>query len=248
METAKCDHTVTTKSLSGGVNIYECANCGQQVEYSLDKYKQIPPKVLRLGRIGHNIVLPDPSYRLALGSIDREDLRVVLAGKGKTAAPELKATPPQSAKPGETPGIRPKETAARLKWYRQWKKAMIDDLVTMSFEDFIAKWEPLGVNSYMIARLRYDKYYKKKMAEPAPAAAEKPKRKKMAEPAPAAAEKPKRKNPGPKTKPKGEPLSVPAPAGLPPLPEWDPEWPTPVKLKWLEVYEKILCRGGKDVD
>ena len=302
METAQCKHQAAQKSLSLAADVEECTFCHQQVRYSPDKFRTSRPIVIKLGRIGTKIVLPDPTHRLQLNSLDMEDLRAARGAPAEGPSAKTEKEPekqlpsmrpegqrarqkwyrryrtamisdlvtlgedgflqkwgefgvkhsmlprlkrdryyknlkekmaeqigegivPSPSPAGEkTPEMRPEETKARVVWYRKHKKAMIDDLISLGKDGFIEKWDKFGVKSRLISHLKTDPYYKKMIKEHPPS--------------PAADSKPLHKKPGPK--PKGA-VSLKGPVSLP---EWNESWPIPVKLKWLEVCEKLADRGG----
>lgn len=242
METTTCKHKPTSRSLVMGANVEECTLCHQQVKYTMDRYQSSHPIVIKLGRIGDKIVLPDPSHKLELGAQDALDLHRAKESKGAKAKPKRKPEP-QSAAAGElmvdqvNPTMRPKDTYGKMKWFKKYKKPMIHDLVKLGDGPFVKAWEKFGVNNHMLPHLKKEKIYLqlKAEAEAAPAAA------------PESKSAPKKSSPKSKTKSKVRQGGTPPPPHpvLPSLPEWKDDWPTPVKLEWLETYKAVVSKGGQ---
>lgn len=216
METAECKHATTIKSLTHGQDVEECGVCHQQILRSTDKYRRIPPAVLRLGRIGNKVVLPDPTHKLQLGKIDREDLAAVVV----TAPEETRERTEKVPQKQLVPSKRPEDPKARAAWYGFHKKEMIDDLIALGKGGFMQKWGEFGIKSRMISHLKTEPYYKDQVKKAAPGAPSSP----SAVP----------------QFPKGERES----AGLPPLPPWNDTWTPEVQTRWLEAYKIMLTQGG----
>lgn len=216
METTTCKHRPTSKSLAMGANVEECTICRQQVRYSPDKYRSSSPTVIQLGRIGDKIVLPDPTHKLELNSLDKEALQ-------RARGIQVGEAEPEEAEPAK-PTVRPGDPKGRAKWYHKYRKPMIRDLVNLGEEGFLKVWGPVGVTRYMFPHLKNEVLYQRLMeVRPAVPAGE-------------------RKQPGPK--PGAKPAaSKPAPgqsSGLPPLPPWNDKWPKEVQVEWLRSYRLLI--------
>lgn len=162
METTECKHRTTVTSLLHGIELEECGICHQHVTKHVDKLTK--PTVTKLGRIGDRIVLPSPDYRLQLSFQDQADL----------AAAQQRAKIPAAAQQNviEAPGRPGKEDPkARRQWFRDNKKEMIDDLLSLGKDAFLKKWK---VTPKLISPLKRDKYYKQKAAQAPSAAARVP--------------------------------------------------------------------------
>lgn len=239
METTTCKHKPTSRSLVMGANVEECTLCHQQVKYTMDRYQSSHPTIIKLGRIGDKIVPPDPSHKLELGAQDALDLQSATGPAGPEAKPELNYRS-RLRSSGELmvdqvkPTARPKDTYGKMKWFKNFKKAMIHDLVKLGDRKFVKAWEKFGANNHMLPHLKKEKLYLQLKAEAEATQA-------------AAAESKPSPKPSPKSKRKtkvrqGAP--PPPPLLLPSLPDWNEDWPTPVKIQWLEAYKAALPPKG----
>lgn len=219
MKTVECQHEAKTKKGGGDVTISTCVKCGQEVIYPTNKLRT--PVVKKIGRIGDRIVLPNPEFRLQLKPQDKKDLAAADEGP-----PEKEPAEPPAETPAVNPTERPSDPAARLKWYKKNKKAMIEDLLTLGKDGFLEKWPVPG---QQISHLKSDPYYKKRAEELGLPTG--PPRQKPAKPG-AKADKP----------PKA--MKV-VPAVLPQLPPWNDNWDPKVQLRWLAIYEKKLALEAK---
>lgn len=153
METVTCQHRATIKSLGHGIELEECGICHQKIQRNVDKLK-LWPTVTQLGRIDGKIVLPNPDYKLVLLPRDQADL----------AAAKATTKPAAIESPTKSPADRPKDQKGRLKWYKDHKKEMIDDLITMGKKAFLKKW---SVPPQLLSHLQSDEYYEERKAPPA---------------------------------------------------------------------------------
>ncbi len=161
METIECKHREHVKSAGYGVEIGTCSACGQQVQYYLDKLKDMPA-VIKLGRIDGRVVLPNHNYKLLLNPQDKADLMA--------AALQAAGPPAASPRKKDIKGPEKEDPKARRQRYLDNKSEMIRDLIALGNKAFLEKWK---ISSQQISHLKSDELYKKLAAELIPGAAPK---------------------------------------------------------------------------
>lgn len=191
METTECRHIEHVTTMHG-MEVGTCSLCGQIVKYEGGNKVTIT----KLGRIGEAMVMPPAGIRLSLMEADRADLDKALAS-------------PKPIEPPAKPSKVKLTSKQRLQFYKENKKAMIEDLIALGNEDFLAKWP---VSRQTISHLRSDKLYKKLTGGVEEASAPLKER-------------------GAKVVRSGK--------DLPPLPGWSDTWPAEVQVKWLEIWREL---------
>ena len=201
METTTCKHR-ETKEPAGRFDIGTCGICGQRTRYPVDKLNG-PPVVIELGHREGKIVMPDGECKVQLGNQDMAELNTV-SKVGKAAHEE-------EEKPADIPP-RPglDDPQGRLKWFKQYKKQLVDALVRMGAEAFEERY---NVPRQIVSHLKASKKYKKSRLQNPPAVADKPK--------PESSRKKSTKD-----------------NSIASLPAWNDNWAPEVQLRWLEIYEK----------
>jgi hypothetical protein len=225
MEIAKCVHKEHLKNLGNHQELGTCEHCHQEVLYDRSEPK-MKIFVKKLGRIGDKIVFPNLALTLDLKGKDAADLRLARMSETRLKHPLAEEAPasekkePQAIKEQEAitapvTGIPPRPNAddprGRLRWLHTYKKQLIADLLQLGEKAFLEKY---NLTPQFLGRLKRDKHYKK-LAKEAPA--------------PAAEKKPKSRS-----------IQAKAPGGSrADMPKWNEDWPSEVKVAWLEAFGKI---------
>ena len=213
METTTCSHKESIGSMVDGIETGECSVCHQARRYDRRETKAIV-EVTKLGRIDGKIVIPGPKEKLFLSSEENDELM------------DAKKDDKKESNPGPIDPV-PNEQSSGIKWYRDHKKEMIEDLLAMGYDAFLEKWK---VKRQIVSHLKSDELYKRSVG------AEKPR-----------AKKPKSHNH------KGPP-SLEAVVGalkekginhLPAFPEFNEQWSDYVKTNWFETYQALKGLEGK---
>ena len=135
---------------------------------------------------------------------------------------------------------RPTEPKARLAWYKEHKKEMIEDLIALGKEACQEKW---GLKRQHISHLKSDDLYKRAVAEgrvqsPVPQGKAKAESKKRTSVVPIRVTK----------KSQVVEVEVPLPAAkgdregcLPEFPAFDSTWSMLTQIEWLRTYRELVA-------
>lgn len=143
MEITSCQHKEQVK-VSAGVECGECTECHQTIQYDDDHKK---PTVIKLGRIGDKLVLPNPDYKLLLDPKDREDLASV-----------RKATKGGVPQDGVPPKPETKNVYELHRYYEENKEPILYDLDTRGENAMRKRWHNMSQATFfgLMARWRPD--------------------------------------------------------------------------------------------